>query len=631
MKYTLILLSLFFTCSLSAEDQDQFTKTVKPLLEKYCIDCHGGKKIKGHLNLKSIGNMEQAIKKHQIWEDALELMIEKEMPPEDEKQPSTAEITVIKDWYTKNFINIKAKPAVAKLRRLSAEEYRNSIRTLLGFDLQIHISGTPETVVETSVILKMLPPDPPGESGFGNDTTKAPINETIWEKYGFISNTAIENLFAPENKKYLEVYTGKLGDKWSKNNVLKLITKFTQQAFKSKDCDEAIKKSISRIRSDIKKKISLKDSCKKELKLILLSPQFLYNGHFDSSRKGQQLVSQYEMAQRLSYFLWGTLPDQQLLDLAQQKKLLSKKVLIQQVDRMLDDKRSKVSTELFAREWLALDEMKKSREKWPHVHAKFFQPIHFVDYLIREDRPIMELIDSDVTYVNQHLNKFYDKKDYSKFPRSTKPKGTEVLVLDHQKVQIPNSANRGGILTMPGILTMYSGNKRTSPILRGIWVLERILGDHLGEPPMDVPAIPKPKKGEKLTFRQIFERHQNSPSCSVCHSKIDPLGFGLENYDDKGNFRKSGKGVDSAGKAPNGDKFADFAGLKKILIKKYDEDIILTVTEKMFAYGLARRIEAHDRPVIHGISKKMVDNNGTYRDLIKSIVTSLSFTHTFIK
>lgn len=630
MKFIICLILMVSLSSMAAE-ADSFSKKIKPFLEKYCIECHGGKKIKGHLNLKSIGNMEQAFKQHQVWSEVLELMHEKEMPPEDEKQPTAAEIKVIENWYIENFINIEARPADAKLRRLSAEEYRNSIRTLLGFDLQIHISGTPETVVETSVILKMLPPDPPGESGFGNDTAKAPINETIWEKYGFISNTAIENLFAVENKKHLEAYTGKLGPKWQQANVNNLITKFTQKAFKSKECSENIQKSLSRIKSDAKKGMSLEDSCKKELKMVLLSPQFLYNGHFDKNRKGPQPVSQDEMAQRLSYFLWGTLPDDELLTLAQQKKLLSQKVLLEQVDRMLNDERSKVSTELFARQWLALDEMKKSKEKWPQVHAKYYQPIHFVDYLIREDRPIMELIDSDVTYANQHLNKYYDKKDFKNFPRSSKPKGTEVLVLNHHKVDIPNSVNRGGILTMPGILSMYSGKNRTSPILRGIWVLERIMGDHLGEPPMDVPPIPKPKRGENLTFRQIFERHQNSPSCSVCHSKIDPLGFGLENYDSKGYFRKSGKDVDSAGKAPNGDKFDDFAGLKKILVKKYDEQIIHTVTEKMFSYALARRIEAYDRPVIYAISEKMAKNDGTYRDLIKSIVTSLSFTHTFVK
>ena len=295
---------------------------------------------------------------------------------------------------------------------------------------------------------------------------------------------------------------------------------------------------------------------------------------------------------------------------------------------MLNDERSKVSTEILARQWFALDEIKKSKEKWPSVHAKFYQPIHFVDYLIRENRPLMELVDSKVTFANNHLNGFYNRKDTAKAPRQSKPKGTEVLVLPHYKMSIENTPERGGILTMPGILSMYSGKARTSPILRGLWVLERIMGDELGEPPMDVPPIPKPKKGEKLSFRQIFERHQASKSCSICHSKIDPLGFGLENFDSSGKYLAK---ADSAGQTPGGDKFEDFQGLKKLLIKKYDKQIIHTITEKLFVYGMARGLEAHDRPVIEQITKKMIENNGTYRDLIKEIVLSLPFTQTNVQ
>ena len=182
---------------------------------------------------------------------------------------------------------------------------------------------------------------------------------------------------------------------------------------------------------------------------------------------------------------------------------------------------------------------------------------------------------------------------------------------------------------MPGVLAMYSGNKRTSPILRGVWMLERILGDHLGAPPMDVPSIKQPKGG-KLTFRQIFEAHRDSPACMICHVKIDPLGFGMESYDYMGHYRKDSKSFDASGQAPNGDKFDDFTGLKKILLKRYDEDIINTVTKKMFAYAMARKLEAYDNPVINKIAKKM-EKGGTYRGLIKEIVLSQSFTQTFVE
>jgi len=626
-----LLLTITFTFSAFAEEHaTQFDKEIKPFLNKYCVECHGGKKIKGHVNFKAISNMAQAYKKHELWSDVLEVMKDKDMPPEDEPQPTQKEIAVLEKWYQEKFVNIKAKPAVAKLRRLSTTEYRNSLKSLMGFDLNVSVVGTPETVQESSLVLKMLPPDPPGESGFGNDTAKAPLTSAVWEKYNFLTNSAVENLFSAKYRPQLEVYTGPIKGKITLDQSKKLITRFTMRAFKTMDCKDAISQSISRIEASSKKGLSLETAAKKELKSVLLSPQFLFNGHYNTSKKGQQLVSPSELAQRLSYFLWGTIPDDELLKKANDGSLLNKEVVLKQIDRMLNDERSKAFTETLAREWFALDEMLKSKTKWPTVHALHRQPIHFVDYLIREDRPLMELIDSKVTFANNHLNRYYNRKDTSKAPRQSKPKGTEVLVLPHYKMAINNTPERGGILTMPGILSMYSGKGRTSPILRGIWVLERILGDELSEAPMDVPPIPKPKKGEKLTFRQIFERHQSDKSCAVCHQKIDPLGFGMENFDALGNYR-TGKGVDSAGKTPDGDKFEDFAGLKALLIKKYRKQIIHTITEKLFVYGLARRLEAYDRPVVDKIAKKLAETNGTYRDLINSVVLSLPFTHTVVQ
>ncbi|NQZ60414.1 MAG: DUF1588 domain-containing protein, partial [Lentisphaeraceae bacterium] len=551
--------------------------------------------------------------------------------PEDSPQASKAEIAKIKKWYSDKFINIKPVPAKAKLTRLSTEYYRNSIRTLLGFDLTVNIAGTPETVVENSLILKIMPPDPPGSNGFSNDTAQAPITETLWEKYHFIANSAVEELFSSKRKTQLVSYTGLINNQLSKQNVNSLITKFTIKAFKTNSCKEHVSNSLKRITADLKQGISLEESTKKELKTILVSPQFLYYGKYNNEKKGLQTVDQFAMAQRLSYFLWATIPDEELLTLASKGQLNSTSTLLKQVDRMLDDKRSKVFTELFAREWLALDEMKKSSLKWPLVHARYYQPIRFVDYLIRENRPIMEIIDSKITFANQHLKKFYAKQDAAKIDRLTKAKGVEVITQEHNKIRLDNSPNRGGILTMPGILSMYSGKKRTSPILRGVWILERILGDELGEVPMDVPVIEKRKPSEKRTFRQIFEEHQNAKSCAVCHHKIDPIGFGLENYDHDGQFRLSGPNVNSAGITPNGDKFKDFSSLKKLLIKRYDIDIIHNLTEKFFVYALARGLQATDRPIVDKISNEMIENEGTYRDLIKAIVTSWAFTHTIVE
>ena len=626
------LLTITFAFTAQAENHDnQFDKEIRPFLKKYCIECHGGKKVKGHVNFNSIDTLGQAFKKYEVWEEALELMHDKEMPPEDEKQPTSEEVQMVKKWYTDTFLNITAKPGNARLQRMSTLEYRNSLKSLLGFDLELSFTGTDETVQESSLVIKMMPPDPPGESGFGNDTVRNPLTETLWEKYNFIANSAVDNLFSAKYRQSLEAYTGPIKEKLSESNVKKLISKFTTRAFKTTDCKDVIASSYSRISAVMKASGNVEVAVKKELKTILLSPQFLYKGNYDKNKKGEQPVNGFELAQRLSYFIWGTMPDDELLQLASNGRLNSQSEILKQTERMLNDERSKVFTETFAREWLALDEIKKSKDRYPKVDALYKQPLAFVDYLIRENRPLIEAVDSKVTFVNNYVLGFYDKKDTSKVPRSRGQKGIEMAIQPVHKMELTHTQNRGGLISMPGILGMYSGNRRTSPILRGIWVLERILGDELAEPPMDVPPIPKPKKGEKLTFRQIFERHQSSKSCSICHQKIDPLGFGLENFDATGKYRKSGKDVDSSGQTPDGEKFKDYTELKKILTTKYKKQIIHTITEKLFSYGLARKLEAYDRPTVNEVAEKLAKENGTYQDLIKALVTSLPFTHTVVQ
>jgi hypothetical protein len=477
----------------------------------------------------------------------------------------------------------------------------------------------------------MMPPDPPGESGFSNDTIKSPLTETIWEKYTFIADAAIENLFSEEFREALENYTGKIEGELTKGQAKRLVKSFTTKAFKNKSCDEVLKRFNKKIEARYASKQPIEDELKSILKAVLLSPQFLYKYYYTPRVSGSQRLHDNDLAQKLSYFLWGTLPDEELLQLAAEGELKNNQVLLQQSERMLKDFKSKFFKNTFVIEWLALDEIKNSRDRLDIVNAHFQQPLRFFEYLIKEDRPLMEVIDSDVTYANTYLQAYYAKSDMVKLPRFSRKKGIEVVDQPLHQMSIKNTNYRGGVLTMPGILKMYSGKDRTSPILRGIWVLERLLGDELAEPPMDVPPIPKPKKGENLSFRQRFEMHQKSPNCSVCHSKIDPLGFGLENFDPKGHYRKTSSDFDPSGKTPDGDEFKDFFELKELMLSKYRYQIIHTITEKMFSYALARKLEAHDRPVINEISKKLDESNGGYSELIKTIVTSLPFTHTFVQ
>jgi len=338
--------------------------------------------------------------------------------------------------------------------------------------------------------------------------------------------------------------------------------------------------------------------------------------------------------------LWASMPDSDLLKLAKEGNLDKEKVLRSEIDRMLKDRRSRNFSEDLADQWFALSEIEHIGGRYPFIKSMRTQPLEFFNYLVTENRPLMELIDSKVTFANPLMKGYY--KDANQVKAYRKQKGIEMEFVPHNKINLQKTERRGGIMTMPGILAMNASKGRTSPVLRGTWVLERILGDHLPEPPMDVGQVAKNKKGENLSFRERFEAHRSNKTCAVCHDKIDPLGFALEAYDSLGKDRllgetskkkKKGKSaptsepIDTTGKL-YGDSFKDFQGLKQLLMTKHKETIVRNIVRRFMSYGLSRKLEYFDRPEVERIVSKMIESNGTYKDLIFEIATSLPFKET---
>ena len=234
-----------------------------------------------------------------------------------------------------------------------------------------------------------------------------------------------------------------------------------------------------------------------------------------------------------------------------------------------------------------------------------------------------ELIDARVTFANPLIARYYPD-DRTQIAAYRKPKGIELEIIPLTRIALNNTPERGGLLTMPGILTMNRG-----PILRGVWMLERILGVHLPEPPPNVPAVEPSPPGENLTFRERFARHRDQPSCAVCHDEIDPLGFAMGAYDDSGNFRP-GSEVDASGQLPSGETFETFDELKGLLLTTQREPIIRNMVERTLSYALCRRLELTDRAVVDSITKEAVnDPDFGWRDLIHRVVQSLPFQHIY--
>lgn len=613
----------------SATDAD-FRHDVQPLLQQYCVRCHGGDETYGDVDFSAIQTDDDVTKAFELWEDVVGHLQAGSMPPEDEAQPNGTEREQVISWY-RHFIDaVEARPAVFRPRRLSVVEYRNTLKSVFGFDLEVAIIEAEQTVSERSLVVKLLPTDPPGKSGFKNDTHANPLTTVVWDQYSYLTDVAIEQLFSASYRTQLAALL-ELQDNdpsltpLTVDQATKLLQTIVTRAQRRPVTDDKRVEMAERLSG--KDGRDLIDALKFEIKTSLMSPQFIYRGLlFDGVAGQRQAVDDYELGERLSYFFWGDMPDDQLVSLAGHGTLAEPTVLALEVDRMLASPRARHLADVFATEWLTLNEIEHVSNDVPKWAALKSQPLDFMHYLFTENRPLLEFVDSDAAFINPHTARMYGR-DAKQMTRYVKQKGIEVEIVPNQKIDLVATKDRGGILTMPGILAMNKG-----PILRGTWMLERILGEELPDPPADVGQVPPNKRGQKLTFRQRFEQHRSNPTCAVCHDKVDPLGFALESYGNKGEYLggQSDVDIDTSGRLPSGETFNDFAQLKQILTTTQREAVVRNMVERTLSFALCRKLTIYDRPDVETMTSELCDTNGTWRDLFLAVVNSVPFRETIL-
>ncbi len=371
------------------------------------------------------------------------------------------------------------------------------------------------------------------------------------------------------------------------------------------------------------------------VKVVLCSPKFLFRVELDSLPRypGAHPIDEYQLASRLSYFLWSTMPDEELLNLAAKNQLTA--ALDSQVRRMLKDPKAESLTKHFALQWLQLERLKifapdnklflafdeRLRLSMQRETELFFGEI------IREDRSVLDLIDADFTYLNEPLAKHYGIADTAGnvlSQKKTQTGGQAIPRNEFVRVALPGK-ERGGLLTHASILTVTSNPTRTSPVKRGKWVLEQILGTPPPPPPPDVPEL----DGQKTltgTLRQRMEQHRENPSCAGCHKQMDALGFAFENFDAIGRFRvKTDEGIiDPSGTLPDGKAFQGPAELKTIL-KGKQELIVRNLAEKLLTYGVGRGLEFYDNRALNQICVQTAKADYKFSTLITAIVKSEPF------
>ena len=371
-----------------------------------------------------------------------------------------------------------------------------------------------------------------------------------------------------------------------------------------------------------KKGGNFEQSVQTALTAILVSPHFLFRCEFQpepDSPTSVHDINEYALASRLSYFLWSTMPDDELRDLATKGTL--RKNLEAQVKRMLRDPRANALTDNFAGQWLqtrnlaaAMPNAKTFPEWGKDLAASMERETEMLfEYIMREDRPVTDLLGADYTFVNERLAKLYDIPGVE----------GDAFV----KVKLP-ATRPGGILGHGSFLTLTSNPTRTSPVKRGKFVLENILGTPPPPPPPDVPDLNDPKRPEiQGTLRQRMEMHRKNAICASCHARMDDIGFALEHFNGIGEWRDqdSGAAIETAGQLVSGEKFKDAVELRTVLLTQKRGDFLRCMTEKMLTYALGRGVERYDRPAVDKIVQNLDKDGAKFSTLVMEIVKSVPF------
>jgi hypothetical protein len=428
------------------------------------------------------------------------------------------------------------------------------------------------------------------------------------------------------------------------DDVRMILQRILPRAFRRSTDETQLEPYLALARQALDEGLSFEMALRRSLKGVLCAPEFLFMEEALVESKGSPLIDDFALSSRLSYFLWSSLPDGELFDLAERGELHKPDVLHTQVERMLEDPKSERFVENFTDQWLKLRDIDftvPNNRLYPEYNQLLRQSMldethAFFREILKRDLSVRSFIDSDFAMLNRPLADFYGIGG--------------VRGLDMQRVKLPADSLRGGVLTQASVLKVSADGTRTSPVLRGAWILENLFGTPSPPPPPTVGTIEPDIRGA-TTIREQLARHRNDASCSRCHSKIDPPGFALERFDVIGGERtwyrtaqqgkyldiplhpqapqqhvryRQGPDVDASGTLPDGREFAGIRDFKQLLLE--DEAILARpLTRLLLTYSLGRNLGFSDRPEVERIVNKVKDNDYGLRSIIHEVVASQTF------
>ncbi len=739
--------------SAAVDLERRLAEDVRPILDAYCIDCHGERRRKGKVRLDALASIHDIVNLGETLDLAHEMLSTGEMPPEDEVRPTEHEALVVMQWIRDAADYYPADGAIDPgwftIHRLNQAEYRNTMRDLLGVDADeidltaglppddtgygfdnnadvltispLHLDryltaaeraldyalGPVVSINDEPVMLPHLRMSGGGNAlprggfylytnGAVEGTFEAPIAGTYeiefssWGTPGGdedprlsvrVDRKEVESFWIPARRDNPQtervrlnlaagrhVIAGHFTNDYYEQDVADrnlgidfiavagpltidddarpagyarvfgsesaltksgaartIISDFAARAFRRPVTNEEIEPLLALYRGALAAGDEREEAIRLALTACLVSPRFLYRAVVPGESvdaMGTQRLDAFELASRLSYFLWSSMPDDALFAAAESGALLDDDTLREQVGRMLADTKSEAFIENFVGQWLQLRnlaEVEFDQERFPEFDdglraSMITEATLFFGDVVRSNRSVLDLIDSQDTFVDQRLASLYGLPDA---PRR-----------GFQRVELPESSPRGGVITMAGVLAVTSYPTRTSPVRRGLFVLDEILGVPPPPPPPDIPPLEQAQQivGPEATLREQLQAHLNDATCASCHRRMDPIGLAMENFSPTGAWRNvvSGTPIDASGALPGGVAFSGASELKKILLAR-ERQFVENLCKKVLTYALGRGPEPFDRPAIGRMVRQTRDADGRFGALVEAIVLSDTF------
>ena len=661
------LLAALAGSSLGVDTKGLFDTGIKPFFQQNCIKCHGeGEKIKGKLDLRTYSDHAAWLKDADRIEDIISVIEEGEMPPEEEPEIDDKTRADILEGLKKTLaeaIKSSQPSSQTPIRRMNRFQYANAVKDLL--KLKVEVYPLPERMMrdrsnyfkpETGKIPSKItvssrplgksglieprlsgvapfPQDLRAEHGFDNRGDHLSLSPLLMESFLNLSRSIV--LSDNFNRKNCGVWPSLFEEPKEKERTNEIIDErlnhFLTRAFRRPVDPATLNRYSSHTADLIKSGSTFLDAMKETVSAILASPRFLYL--YDSESKKANKFKDYELATKLSFFLWGSIPDDVLIERAASGNLSNPDVLRAEVERMLLDGRLKRFCDSFPSQWLQLDRIISSvpdPKKYPDFYYAppnyrttmdmMMEPLLLFETILVEDRPITDLIDSDYSYRSKRLSKWYDSKVEGRLGGP--------VTMAFERVSI-NDRKEGGVITSAAVMTMTSGPEETKPITRGAWISGVIFNDPPEPPPADVPTLENDDSelAKQMTLRERFASHRENPDCAGCHKKLDPLGFALENFDAVGRWRDqyhNGREVDSSGILFRKHKFNDVVEFKDAIMSEKDR-FTKALVSHLLSFSLGRKLSAFDSPAVDLVAKKVKESDYSLRVMIHEIVQSDPF------